>query len=67
MKDLVNWGELSRRLTGSRLNVRRNRIPKKYEPVIKDLTEAMERILSKFFDKAEQGGKKNKNTCTTDK
>ena len=28
--DIINWGELSRLLTGSRLNIRKNRIPKRY-------------------------------------
>jgi predicted ABC-type ATPase len=31
MKDLINWHELSRRLSGSGQNIRPNAIPKKYE------------------------------------
>lgn len=30
-KNLINWGELSRLLSGDRGNVRRNRIPAKYQ------------------------------------
>ena len=30
-KDLINWGELSRMLSGSRQTVRKNKIPKTNE------------------------------------
>jgi hypothetical protein len=36
-KDLINWGELSRKLTGDRMYLRKNRIPKKYENKVKSL------------------------------
>ena len=47
-EDLINWGELSRLLTGSRLNIRKNRIPKKHEPFINDLKAAIDHELSKL-------------------
>lgn len=31
MRDLINWQELSRRLTGDGQNIRKNQIPKKYQ------------------------------------
>ena len=36
-KNLINWGELSRLLSGDRGNVRRNRIPAKYQADIDSL------------------------------
>jgi hypothetical protein len=45
-KDLINWGELSRQLTGDRTYIRRGRIPKKYEKRIKRLLKIMEIWLS---------------------
>lgn len=38
-QDLINWGELSRLLSGSRMNIRKNRIPKMYQPDIDRLIE----------------------------
>ena len=38
-KELINWGELSRRLTGDRMYIRKNRIPGKYKPQISRLIE----------------------------
>jgi len=34
---LINWGELSRILAGSRMTIRKNKIPKKHEAKIKEL------------------------------
>ena len=31
MKELINWRELSRRLSGNEQNIRSNAIPKKYQ------------------------------------
>jgi hypothetical protein len=41
-KNLINWGELSRCLTGNRTNIRRNKIPKKYQFVINRLLKLIE-------------------------
>jgi len=37
MKDLINWHEVSRRLSGNGQNIRPNNIPKKYERKISGL------------------------------
>ena len=49
-KDLINWGELSRMLSGSRQTVRRNKIPKIHQPFIDDLIEAMNKVIKKRTD-----------------
>jgi len=36
-QDLINWGELSRLLSGSRMNIRKNRIPEKHKEKIETL------------------------------
>ena len=36
-KDLINWHEVSRRLSGNGQNIRHNKIPKKYENSINRL------------------------------
>lgn len=41
-QDLINWGELSRLLSGSRMNIRKNRIPQKYEAEINSLVKHIE-------------------------
>lgn len=41
-QDLINWGELSRLLSGSRMNIRKNRIPQKYEAEINRLVKHIE-------------------------
>lgn len=45
-KDLLNWGELSRMLSGSRQTVRKNKIPKKHQEFVKKLTDAMQLIIN---------------------
>jgi len=42
MKDLINWHELSRRLSGSGQNIRPNAIPKKYERKVNRLLKIIE-------------------------
>lgn len=42
-QDLINWGELSRLLSGSRMNIRKNRIPLKYKPDVDRLVEQIEK------------------------
>jgi hypothetical protein len=46
-KDLINWGALSRRLSGSRQTVRKNSIPLKHQPLIDDLLEAIDSVFMK--------------------
>ena len=41
-KDLINWGELSRRLAGSRMTIRKNKIPKKHREKINALIIAID-------------------------
>ena len=41
-QDLINWGELSRLLSGSRMNIRKNRIPEKYKAEINSLVKHIE-------------------------
>ena len=53
-KDLLNWGELSRILAGSRHTIRKNKIPKKHQSIINELTTAMDKVLAKVPDKAEK-------------
>jgi len=42
MKDLINWHELSRRLSGNGQNIRPNKIPKKYQKKIARLLKILE-------------------------
>ena len=46
-KELINWGELSRMLSGSRQTVRKNKIPKIHQPFIDDLLKAMNKVIEK--------------------
>ena len=46
-EDLLNWGELSRMLSGSRQTVRKNKIPKIHKPFIDDLLKAMNKVIKK--------------------
>lgn len=50
--ELINWGQLSRLLSGSRQTVRKNKIPKKHQQIINELTNAIEGVLAKVPDKA---------------
>ena len=49
-KDLLNWGELSRMLSGSRQTVRKNKIPKIHRPFVDDLIKAMNKVINKRTD-----------------
>jgi hypothetical protein len=49
-KELLNWGELSRMLSGSRQTVRKNKIPKIHKPFIDDLLKAMNKVIRKRTD-----------------
>lgn len=63
-KDLINWGELSRLLSGSRMNIRKNRIPEKYKEHVTNLVNCIESWHTEIQTAAladEAGGGKNKN------
>jgi len=63
-KDLINWGELSRLLSGSRMNVRKNRIPEKYKEQVTSLVNCIESWQTKIQTaNAEAGEEKIKTTC----
>ena len=60
--DLINWGELSRFLSGSRMNIRKNRIPEKYKEQVTNLVNCIESWQSEIQTaNAEAGREKNKN------
>lgn len=61
-QDLINWGELSRLLSGSRMTIRKNKVPKVHQPVIDELLSAIDSILSK----AGSARQKENKTTTTD-
>jgi hypothetical protein len=42
MKELINWHELSRKLSGNGQNIRPNNIPKKYEKKVARLLKILE-------------------------
>lgn len=42
MKELINWHELSRKLSGNGQNIRPNNIPKKYERKVARLLKILE-------------------------
>jgi hypothetical protein len=41
-KELINWAELSRKLSGSNNSVRPNKVPKKYDKKVKRLIQLLE-------------------------
>lgn len=46
-KDLINWGALSRILSGSRQTVRKNSVPKVHQPIVDELLQAVDAVLLK--------------------
>ena len=59
IKELINWGELSRMLTGDRMNIRKNRVPKKYKESVDSLIKYLEDWEAENqsgFEKTEAGG-----------
>ena len=42
MKDLINWAEFSRMVTGDHTRISRTRIPKKYQKTVDSLIEHLE-------------------------
>ena len=65
-KDLINWGAMSRILSGSRQTVRKNSVPKVHQPIVDELLQAVDAVLSKLPDTAKAGGKKENKTGNTD-
>lgn len=59
-QDLINWGELSRLLSGSRMNIRKNRIPEKYKEQVTTLINCIEGWQTEIqtANAEEVGGKK---------
>ena len=45
---IINWGELSRIITGSRSTIRKNRIPKKHKDFIYELLELINNHFKKL-------------------
>lgn len=61
-QDLINWGELSRLISGSRMNIRKNRIPEKYKEQVTSLVNCIETWQTEIQTaNAEAGREKNKN------
>jgi hypothetical protein len=46
-KNLINWGELSRYLSGARDTVRKNRIPAKHKLFIDELLKSIDKAVLK--------------------
>ena len=63
-KDLINWGELSRLLSGSRQTVRKNSIPKIHKSFVNGLIKSIDKELSKLPDTAKARGQNKKNLTT---
>lgn len=59
--DIINWGQLSRLLSGSRQTVRKNKIPIKHQAIVNELIDAITAVLSKLPDRANERGKKLNN------
>ena len=62
-KDLINWGELSRMLSGSRQTVRKNSIPKIHQQFVSELLESIEMQLSRLGDRPNAGVEKENKTA----
>lgn len=43
--DIINWGQLSRLLSGSRQTVRKNKVPIKHQPIVNELINAIDAVL----------------------
>ncbi len=41
--EFINWGEISRAMAGTRMTIRKNRVPKKHEAKIKRLLKLIEK------------------------
>ena len=59
--DIINWGQLSRMLSGSRQTVRKNKVPIKHQPIVNELINAIDAVLSKLPDSAKEREQKLNN------
>ena len=59
-KDLINWGALSRVLSGSRQTVRKNSVPKVHQPIIDELLQAVDAVISKAGSARQKENKTDK-------
>jgi hypothetical protein len=64
-KDLINWGALSRILSGSRQTVRKNSVPKVHQQIVDELLQAVDAVLLKAGS-ARQKENKTGNTDDAD-
>ena len=53
-ENLINWGELSRILSGSRQTVRKNKIPKIHQKFVTDLLKSIDKVFNKLPDKIKE-------------
>jgi len=53
-EDIINWGELSRILSGSRQTVRKNNIPKIHKEFVSNLLKSIDKVLNKLPDRAKE-------------
>ena len=60
-ENIINWGELSRILSGSRQTVRKNKIPKIHRKFVSDLLKAIDKALNKLPDSAKERREKLNN------
>jgi len=60
-ENLINWGELSRILSGSRQTVRKNKIPKIHRKFVSDLLKAIDKTFNKLPDSPKERGEKLNN------
>ena len=58
VKDIINWRALSTKLTGNPENVRRNKIPKRFKSLIKELDDLLvyweKRVDSEIFEQSKK-------------
>lgn len=46
--DFINWAEVSRYLAGDRYTIRRFKSPTRYDPVVNDLLDRVQKWLGKW-------------------
>ncbi len=51
IKDLINWCELSRRLTGSPFKLKKDYIPKRYTKIIGKFEDGLEKLIETISEK----------------
>jgi hypothetical protein len=50
VKNLINWRQLSLYLSGNEVNIRKNKVPYKYEYIVNDIINAIDNVLKKHID-----------------